>query len=96
MRKLNVAIVGATGVDAEAGVTNVNLPEAEVKRRMVASAARSILVADSTKLGHVHLGRVASLDELDELITDDSAPTEHVGALRAAGLPVSLVRVRAH
>lgn len=94
--RVDVAILGATGVDAEAGVTNVNLPEAEVKRRMVASAARRVLVADSSKLGHVHLGRVASLDELDELITDDSAPPELVDALRAAGLAVSLVRVRAH
>jgi len=94
--RVDLAVLGATGVDAEAGVTNVNLPEAEVKRRMVASAARRILVADSTKLGHVHLGLVASLDELDELITDDAAPTERVDALRALGLAVSLVRVRSH
>lgn len=94
--RVDLAVLGATGVDAEAGVTNVNLPEAEVKRRMVASAARRVLVADSTKLGQVHLGRVAALDELDELITDDAAPADHVAALQAAGLAVSLVRVRSH
>ncbi|UYN82709.1 MAG: DeoR/GlpR transcriptional regulator [Microcella sp.] len=94
--RVDLAVLGATGVDAEAGVTNVNLPEAEVKRRMVASAARRVLVADSSKLGQVHLGRVAALDELDELITDDAAPADRVAALRAVGLAVSLVRVRAH
>ena len=68
----DTAILGATGVHAQHGVTNVNLPEAEVKRRMVAASARRILVADSSKIGQVHVGRVATTDELDELITDDA------------------------
>ncbi len=89
--RVDLAILGATGIDAEAGATNVNLPEAEVKRRMVASAARRVLVADSSKLGQVHLGRVASLDELDELITDDRATAAQLDPLRAAGLTLTTV-----
>ena len=95
--RVDLAILGATGIDAEAGATNVNLPEAEVKRRMVASAARRVLAADSSKLGQVHLGRVAALDELDELITDDRATEAQLEPLRAAGLtvtPVPLARVQ--
>ena len=95
--RVDLAILGATGLDAEAGATNVNLPEAEVKRRMVASAARRVLAADSSKLGQVHLGRVAALDELDELITDDRATEAQLEPLRAAGLtvtPVPLARVQ--
>ncbi len=95
--RVDLAILGATGIDAEAGATNVNLPEAEVKRRMVASAARRVLAADSSKLGQVHLGRVAALDELDELITDDRATAAQLDPLRAAGLtvtPVALSRVQ--
>lgn len=94
---VDLAILGATGIDARAGATNVNLPEAEVKRRMVASAARRVLAADSSKLGQVHLGRVAALDELDELITDDRATEAQLDPLRAAGLtvtPVALSRVQ--
>lgn len=91
--RVDLAILGATGIDAAAGVTNVNLPEAEVKRRMVASAARRVLAADSSKVGHVHLGRVATLDELDELITDDSATDAALAPLRAAGLAVTTVAV---
>ena len=89
--RVDLAVLGATGIDAEAGATNVNLPEAEVKRRMVASAARRVLAADSSKLGQVHLGRVAALDELDELITDDRATTAQVDPLRRAGLRVTTV-----
>ncbi len=89
--RVDLAILGATGVDALAGATNVNLPEAEVKRRMVACAARRVLAADSSKLGQVHLGRVASLAELDELITDDRATAVQLDPLRAAGLAITTV-----
>ena len=89
--RVDLAILGATGIDAAAGATNVNLPEAEVKRRMVASAARRVLAADSSKLGQVHLGRVAALDELDELITDDRASDAQLDPLRVAGLTVTTV-----
>jgi len=34
----DLAFIGCNGVDVAHGVTNVNLPEAEVKRRMVAAA----------------------------------------------------------
>jgi DeoR family transcriptional regulator of aga operon len=91
--RVDLAILGATGIDAEAGVTNVNLPEAEVKRRMVASAARRVLAADSSKIGQVHLGRVATLDELDELITDDAATDAQLAPLRDARLVVTRVSV---
>jgi DeoR family transcriptional regulator of aga operon len=91
--RVDLAILGATGIEADAGVTNVNLPEAEVKRRMVASASRRVLAADSSKLGQVHLGRVATLDELDELITDDAATDPALTPLRTAGLTVTTVPV---
>ncbi len=90
---VDLAILGATGIDAAAGVTNVNLPEAEVKRRMVASASRRVLAADSSKIGQVHLGRVAALAELDELITDTEATDAALAPLRAAGLAVTTVAV---
>lgn len=92
--RADLAILGATGVHPVHGVTNVNLPEAEVKRRMVASAARRVLVADSSKLGQAHLGRVAGLDEIDELITDTNADEGDATALREAGLRVRAVSPR--
>ena len=85
----DTAILGATGVHAQHGVTNVNLPEAEVKRRMVAASARRILVADSSKIGQVHVGRVATTDELDELITDDALEPARLAELREAGFAVT-------
>jgi DeoR family transcriptional regulator of aga operon len=82
--------VGCNGVDVAHGITNINLPEAQVKQRMLAAAHRRIVLADSSKIGQVHLGRVAAADEVDALITGEAAPPSVVAELRELGLPVTL------
>ena len=87
----DLAFIGCNGVDAGHGVTNVNLPEAEVKARMVRAAERVVVVADASKLGVRQLGRVAGLEAFDALLTDDGAAPETIALLREAGLAVTLV-----
>jgi DeoR family transcriptional regulator of aga operon len=83
----DVAFIGCTGVHAEHGVTNVNLPETDLKRLMTGTARRSYIVADGSKLGDAHLGVIGPLDSFEALITAD-ADAEQVDALRRAGLDV--------
>ncbi|GAA4177181.1 DeoR/GlpR family DNA-binding transcription regulator [Gryllotalpicola koreensis] len=82
----DVAFIGCTGVDGEVGVTNINLPESEMKRAMAAAASRVIVVADSSKLGRVHIGRVVETSAVDALITGKDAPRSVIASLRANGL----------
>lgn len=84
----DIAIIGCNGVDVAGGVTNVNLPEAEVKQLMVAAAGRVIVVADASKLGQVSLGTIASLDQVDLIVTSDGADPALVADLSAAGVEV--------
>lgn len=86
----DIAFVGCNGVHAEWGVTNVNLPEAELKRVMVQSAQRAVVVADGSKVGATHVGRIAELAEVDALVTGASAAAHEVARLRAAGLAVTV------
>ncbi len=83
--RADLAVIGCTGVEAAAGVTNVNLPEAELKRAMLESAGSAVVVADSTKLGRAHVGVVGRLDEFERVITGAEAPPGALAALRAAG-----------
>jgi DeoR family transcriptional regulator of aga operon len=84
----DVAFIGCNGVDADRGVTNVNLPEAEVKQRMVLSSKRRILIADTSKLGVASLGSIGALDEFDVLVTAGGAPDAVLARLRQSGLEV--------
>jgi DeoR family transcriptional regulator of aga operon len=84
----DLAILGCNGVHVERGVTNVNLPETDVKRRVAAAARRTIVVADRTKLGATSLGVIAPIAEIDALITDSEG--REVDDLRSAGLAVTV------
>ena len=66
---VDLAILGCNGIDDEGRVTNVNLPEAEVKRAMLAASGARMLVADGSKAGQRHLGLIAGLAEFATLVT---------------------------
>ncbi len=87
----DLALIGANGVEAERGVTNVNVAEAEMKALFVKAARRRVVLADSSKIGQVALAKFAELDEIDLLITDAAADPEAVAAIREKGLEVKLV-----
>lgn len=84
----DIAFIGCNGVDPVAGVTNVNLPEAEVKQLMVSSADRVVVLADASKLGQVSLGAVAGIDAVDVLVTNNGADAAVLADLTAAGVEV--------
>jgi DeoR family transcriptional regulator of aga operon len=83
--------LGCTGVDPDRGITNVNLPEAGMKRRMVEAAERTIVVADGSKVGRVTLARVCGIEDVDALITDHTADQTVLATLRERGVEVEVV-----
>ncbi len=91
-----IAFIGCNGVDLNAGVTNVNLPEAEVKRVMVGAAERRVIVADATKLSRVALARITDIDDVDVLVTDDRADVSFVEDLRDRGVDVVVATSSPH
>jgi DeoR family transcriptional regulator of aga operon len=75
LERLNatIAFIGCNGVDVRGGVTNINLPEAEIKRAILHAARRSIVVADGSKLGEVEVAKVCDIAEVSMVITDRRA-----------------------
>ena len=88
--RASVAFVGCNGVDPEIGITNVNLPEAEVKRAMLLAARRRVIVADGSKVGAVELAKVCDIEEVNLLITDATADPGVVAEIATAGCRVEL------
>jgi DeoR family transcriptional regulator of aga operon len=87
--RFDLAFIGCNGIHPDHGVTNVNLPEAEVKTLAMRSAARSVLVADGSKLGRTDPAVIGALAEFDRLLTAGPAPDGAAEALRRAGLVVT-------
>jgi DeoR family transcriptional regulator of aga operon len=88
---VKTVLLGCNGVDPLGGVTNINLPEAEVKKRMLEVAARRIVLADGSKLGRVEVARLCGIGDVDMVITGRSADPVVVDALRDRGCEVFVV-----
>jgi DeoR family transcriptional regulator of aga operon len=86
----HTALVGGEGVDARAGVTAPDLGEAAVTRRMLEAAERRVVLAAGARVGTVQMAPVCAIDEVDVLITGETAEPEALDALRARGVEVTL------
>jgi DeoR/GlpR family transcriptional regulator of sugar metabolism len=72
-------------LSAENGVTARDLQEAVVKRAAVTSSRRTILVAEGAKFTRTALASVYLADQIDALVTDETAPADALGRFREAG-----------
>lgn len=87
----DTAFLSATGLTLAGGITDPNPLEIEVKRAMAASARRTILLLDSSKLGRSSLRPILSFNEIDALVTDEGAPRKMLEELRSRGVAVHVV-----
>jgi DeoR/GlpR family transcriptional regulator of sugar metabolism len=87
----DVAVVGCDGLNAERGLTTPHQLVATIGASMVARAQRTIVVADSTKVGRTGFTPIASIDDIDVLVTDEDADAQEVARLRDRGIDVLLV-----
>jgi DeoR family fructose operon transcriptional repressor len=81
------------GICATPGLTEYNQDDARVKRAAIAAARRSVVLADSTKLGRVAFATVAPLSAIDAVVTDAPAGHQAVGEIAAAGTEVIEAKV---
>lgn len=64
------AFVSCVALDLDAGLTDADELEAEVRRTMLAQAREKLVMADSTKLGKTAFARIAPLAGVDVLVTE--------------------------
>lgn len=85
----DTAFLSCSGIHPDTGVTNINIPEAEMKIRMLKATGRHILLADPSKIGRTDLAPVCPLREIDLLITT-GGETPELARLRELGLQIDL------
>ena len=88
---VDMAFIGVDGIDLMGGATNANFSEVGVKRLMLKSGMRSVIVADHSKFGRVALARICDLTEVDLLMTDGGIDGDMLARLRK--LPVEIETV---
>lgn len=87
----DLIFLDAHGLDEQAGLTTMNLLEAETSRAFMAAAREVVVLADHTRWQVVGLTTIADLSDIDRLITDDGLDDEarqvlgaHIGRIDIA------------
>jgi DeoR family transcriptional regulator of aga operon len=86
----DTAFLSCSGIHPDTGITNINIPETEMKIRMLRATSRHIMLADTSKLGRTDLAPVCGLGDVDLLITGDGGDAAVIAALRDRGLSVQV------
>lgn len=86
----DICFIGAGGISPQHGVLVKSFEEAYVAKAMIAMSKKSVILADHTKFGQDGVMCIASVKEIDNIITDKGftstgyTPQDFAGKLRIA------------
>jgi len=81
-------LFGVDGFDIEYGATCATPEEAEMTNKMIKVCDKSIVLADSSKIGFKGFCRICMLNEVDVLITDSGITEGQKTAIESKGVKV--------
>jgi len=74
--KVDKSFIGADTIHEDGIIGNVNIEEVPIKQAIISAAEQVVLLADATKFGKTGFAKVAHINEIDILITDNKATRE--------------------
>ena len=77
-----MAFVSCTGFTPEAGLTEGDILDSQLKARMIAAAGSVIALIDASKFGKVGLAPFARVDQISHIFTDSSLSTDWTEQVR--------------
>jgi DeoR family transcriptional regulator of aga operon len=84
--------LGVDGIDSEFGITNSNIEEAQLNKRMIDASLKTIVLADSSKFGKKGFGRICSLDQVDVIVTDSDITDSMAEMIESFGINLIIAR----
>jgi len=85
---IDVTFLGVDALDPVHGARAHDESEASINRLLAKRARRVVIVADGSKLTAHAFARICAIDEVETLVTDDTAPAEAVERITGAGVRV--------
>ncbi|WP_223266416.1 DeoR/GlpR family DNA-binding transcription regulator [Gelidibacter gilvus] len=82
--------IGVDGIHLDYGLSTTNLEEAQLNRKMLASAQKIIVLADSSKIGKKSFAKICDFDQIHELITDNGISAIIKKKIEKKGIKVTI------
>lgn len=86
----DLAFISASSWDLQHGVTTPSALKIDVKKAVINSSSRNVLMATSSKYGTFGMYRVTSLDSFDTIITDTGLTEDAAKGIRKLGVELIL------
>ena len=91
---IDKAFIGVNGI-TETHFTDYSVIDRRyIRRRVIENSNQAIVLADNSKFGVRATVNVASINELDMVITDDKTPESYVKKLEDSGVQVIVAKVK--
>ncbi|MFD0931746.1 DeoR/GlpR family DNA-binding transcription regulator [Psychroflexus salinarum] len=87
----NLLFLGVDGIDINHGCTTTSLEEAMLNKKMIASAQKVIVLADSSKFNRKGFGKICDLSEIHHIITDSGISDTLAQEIKKLGIQLTLV-----
>jgi DeoR/GlpR family transcriptional regulator of sugar metabolism len=82
--------LGVAGVSVEYGFTDYKMEEIRVKRQMIKSAKKVIVLADHIKFNHIAPIKICELNAVNKIITDRGVIESVKTAVESFGVEVAI------
>lgn len=83
--------LGVDGIDFDYGLSTTSLEEAQLNQKMLSSAQKIIVLADSSKFGKKSFAKICELNDINEIITDSGISSLNKQKLKESGIKVTIV-----
>ncbi|MGG1611511.1 DeoR/GlpR family DNA-binding transcription regulator [Paenibacillus phoenicis] len=80
--RVDKAFISIGGISLERGISDYDVDETGMSRRMIEAASRTIVLADASKLGKEAFVEIAPLSQVHAIVSDAAAPKEWLQKLR--------------
>jgi DeoR/GlpR family transcriptional regulator of sugar metabolism len=84
----DITFLGVAGVSDTKGISEYNMDDAKVKRAAIASGRRVVVLADASKIGHIAFVSVASIREVDLLVTNAAPDNPVIRSIKRLGVEI--------
>lgn len=86
--RINTFFLTTCGISVEHGVTYQRVDEIEVQDKMMECSDKTIVIADSSKLGVNSLIKMCDVNRISQIITDSCATKRQMAPFEAAHIPI--------
>ncbi len=86
--RVRLSIISIGAIDADDGLMDFHLNEAELSRAIIGRAEKSIVVADHSKFDRRGVVRVCGFDRISTLITERPPPADYLHMIEGAGTEI--------